>query len=173
MPADAVMPISVVVERRTAKGPWLDDLWRPIGVLPNAAAEERGRLLAEGEDWTQYQVGMLDLELFRGETEGYLTNLSQDPPCVYVVLRRIEEAEGLAYTPFLATACPYEAMSYSEGNDDVVEGVPMPPEIQFWVQDFVARHHVDAPFQKRRNRRHDNNNSGGKRPHAVGERGAS
>jgi hypothetical protein len=172
MPADAVMPISVVVERRTAKGPWLDDVWRPIGVLPNAAAAERGHLLAEGEGWAQYQGGMLDLELFRGETEGYLTNLSQDPPRVYVVLRRNEEGEGLAYTPFLATVCPYEAMGYSEGNDDVVEGVAMPTEIMAWVQDFVTRHHVDVPFQKRRNRRHDDEH-GGKWAPAAGERGAS
>jgi hypothetical protein len=171
MPADAVMPISVVVERRTAEGPWLDDQWRPIGVLPNAAAGERGRLLAEGEGWAQFQGGMLDLELFRGETEGYLTNLSQNPPHVYVVLRRNDEGEGLAFAPFLATVCPYEAMSYSEGNDDVVEGVAMPVEILAWLQDFVTRHHVDVPFQKRKNRRHEDN-YGGKRPR-VGERGVS
>ena len=45
---------------------------------------------------------------------------------------------GLAFTPFLVTVCPYEAMGYSEGNDDVVEGVPMPPEMMAWVQEFVA-----------------------------------
>jgi hypothetical protein len=171
MPADAVMPISVVIERRTAKGTWLDDLWRPIGVLPSAAAAERGRLLAEGEGWAQYQGGMLELELFRGETEGYLTNLSQNPPVVYVVLRRDESDEGLAFAPFLATVCPYEAMGYSEGNDDVVEGVPMPTEIVAWLQDFVTRHHVDVPFKKRKNRRHEDD-FGGKRPRATGERGA-
>ncbi len=172
MPADAVMPISVVVERRKAKETWLDDLWRPIGVLANAAAAECGRLLAEGEGWAQYQGGMLDLELFRGETEGYLTNLSQNPPVVYVVLRRNESGEGLAFTPFLATVCPYEAMGYSEGNDDVVEGVPMPPEIVGWLQDFVTRHHVDVPFKKRKNRRHEDD-YGGKQPRAAGEWSAS
>jgi hypothetical protein len=155
MPADAVMPISVVVERRTAAGPWRDDQWRPIGVLPADVAAERGRLLAEGEGWAQYQGGTLEIELFRGETEGYLTNLSQKPPRVFVVLRRNEEGEGLSYTPFLATVCPYEAMSYNEGNDDVVDGVPMPLGVMAWVQDFVARHHVDVPFKKREHRRHD------------------
>jgi hypothetical protein len=169
MPADAVMPISVVVERRTAKGPWLDDLWRPIGVLPKDAAAEPGRLLAEGDGWAQYQGGTLELELFRGETEGYLTNLSQNPPRVFIVLRRNEEAEGLAFTPFLATVCPYEAIGYSEGNDDVVEGVPMPPDLMVWVQDFVTRHHVDVPFKKRKNRRTDDDY--GEQPPSAAGRG--
>ena len=112
----------------------------------------------------------LDLELFRGETEGYLNNLSQDPPVVYVVLRKNEEAEGLEFEPFLATVCPYEAMGYSEGNDDVVEGVPMPAEVVAWVQDFVTRHHVDVPFKKRKNRRREEDSSG-PRPRTAGERG--
>lgn len=162
MPADAAMPISVVVERRASDSPWLDHIWRAIGVLPHAAPE-RAKLLAEGEGWVQYQADTPDLELFRGETEGYLTNLSQTPPVVYVVLRRNEDGDGLEFEPFLATACPYEAMGYTAGGDEIVEGVPMPPEILVWVRDFVARHHVDQPFLKRKNKRHQDE-YGGKRP---------
>jgi Protein of unknown function (DUF3305) len=167
MPADDVMKISVVIERRATNGSWQDHVWRPIGVLPHAATE-RGRLLAEGDGFAQYQGGTLDLELFRGETEGYLTNLSQNPPVVFVVLRRSEQTEDLDFAPFLATVCPYEAMGYGDGNDDVVEGVPMPPEILSWVQEFVARHHVDVPFKKRKNKRHQDD-YGGRQPDAFRE----
>jgi len=170
VPADAVMSVSVVIERRSATGPWQEDLWRPIGVLANAAAGARGSLLAEGEGWAQFQGGMLDLEMFRGETESYLTNLSQDPPRVFVVLRRTESDNGLAFVPFMATVSPYEAMGYDEGNDDVVEGVPMPPEVVAWVQDFVARHHVDVPFKKRKNRRREDARDGA-RPRMRSEEG--
>ncbi len=170
MAADAVMPVSVVIERRAVDSKWLDHVWRPVGVLP-AVVGDRGNLLAEGEGWTQYHGGALDLELFRGETEGYLTNLSQPVPLVYVVLRKSEDDDVLEFKPFLVTACPYEAMGYCEGNDDVVEGVAMPAEIAAWVQDFVTRHHVDTPFVKRRNRRH-NDDYGGKQP-AMRERGNS
>jgi Protein of unknown function (DUF3305) len=162
MPADAVMPIGVVIERRATSNGWQDHLWRVIGVLPHAESV-RGKLLAEGDGWAHYQGGMLDLELFRGETEGYLTNLSQNPPVVFVVLRRNEEPDGMEFEPFLATVCPYEAMGYSGGNDDVVEGVPMPPEVVEWLREFVVRHHVDVPFQKRKNQRH-HDDYGGKRP---------
>jgi hypothetical protein len=156
MSADAVMPVSVVIERRATDNQWGDHLWRPVGVLPRADLEP-GKMLAEGEGWTQYYGGVLDIELFRGETDGYRTNLSQDSPVVYIVLRRDADAGGLEFEPFMATVCPYEAMSYSEGNDDIVEGVPMPPDVMEWLREFVAVHHVDKPFVKRKNRRHKDN----------------
>jgi hypothetical protein len=175
MPADAVMPVSVVLERRAAESRWADYVWRPVGVL-TAAGDERGRLLAEGAGWAHYHGGTLDIELFRGEAEGYLTNLSQVPPKVYVVLRRNEDTETaddgiLEFEPFLVTVCPYEAMGYSEGSE-VVEGVPMPPEIVVWLRDFVARHYVETPFVKRKNKRHQDD-YGGKGPHIARERSVS
>jgi Protein of unknown function (DUF3305) len=171
MSADAVMPISVVIERRAVSSRWQDHAWRPIGVLPCAAAVS-GKLLAEGDGWAQFQSGTFDLELFRGETEGYLTNLSQHLPMVFVVLRRNEDGEGLEFEPFLATVCPYEAMGYTASGDEIVESVPMPSEILLWVRDFVARHHVDQPFKKRKNKRHQDD-YGGKQPHVENARGAS
>jgi hypothetical protein len=156
------MPVSVVLERRASKSQWLDYVWEPIGVLPRVPLAA-GALMAEGEGFAQYHGGTLDLELFRGETEGYLNNLSQAPPLVYVVLRRTDDASGttadnlagLEFRPFLVTVCPYEANGYIKGNDEiVVEGVPMPLAITAWVQEFVTAHHVDVPFQKRKNRRH-------------------
>jgi hypothetical protein len=163
MPSDAVMPVSVVVEkRRAADSRWQDYLWRTVGVLPAGNAAMRGQLLAEGEGWAQFHAGALNIELFRGETEGYLTNLSQAEPAVYVVLRRNEADEPLQFTPFLATVCPYEAHGYDDGYDEMVEGVPMPPEVKAWVQDFVSRHHVDVPFKKRKNRKHADSYGGGR-----------
>lgn len=164
MSADAVMPVSIVIERRETGNQWDDHVWRPVGVLPRADLE-RGQLIAEGDGWAQYYGGVLDIELYRGETDGYRTNLSQNTPLVYVVLRRDAEAETLEFAPFMATVCPYEAMSYSEGNEDMVEGVPMPPEVMDWLREFVTVHHVDRPFVKRKNKRPKDSERGG-RPHA-------
>jgi hypothetical protein len=169
MSADAVMPLSVVIERRAATLQWQDDLWRPVGVLPPTAGA-CGKLLAEGEGWVQFHGGTLNLELFRGETEGYRTNLSQEAPAVYVVLRKNDEPDGLDFVPFLITACPYEAMAYTEDNDDFVEGVPMPPDVIEWVREFVELHHVDKPFVKRQRRRKDEHPG---KPPTAGPRGLS
>jgi len=164
MAADAVMPVGVMIERRKANHPWQDYDWLPIGVLAHVAPE-RWKLLAEGNGWAQYHAGTLNIELHRRETEGYLVNLSQDPPVVYIALRRSEdEASEMNIEPFHATVCPYEAMSFDEGGDEdeTVVGVPMPPEVLAWVGEFVERYHVDAPFKKRRNRRHDDEVGGGR-----------
>ena len=170
MSADAVMPISVVLERRASQNKWLDYVWQPIGVLPRAALAT-GALMAEGDGFVHYHGGALDLELFRGETEGYLNNLSQTPPVVYVVLRRNEDEGELEFTPFLVTVCPYEAMGYTENNDEaVLESVPMTPEIQAFVGEFVAAHHVDEPFIKRKNKRHQDRD---RRPPIARESGVS
>lgn len=154
MPADAVMPVGIVVERRKTNHPWQDHDWRPIGVLAHVAPE-KWKLLAEGDGWAQYQAGTLSIELHRGETEGYLVNLSQNTPVVYVVLRRAEEAGEMDIDPFHATVSSYEAMAYDKGIDEIVEGVTMPAEVRAWVAEFVERYHVDVPFRKRKNRRHD------------------
>jgi hypothetical protein len=153
MSAEATMSVSVIMERRTSNSPWQDYYWRPIGVLPQVA-HEHGKLLSEGDDWAHFQVGTLQLELHRGETEGYLVNLSQSPPVVFVILRRGESAEELDVEPFHVTVCPYEAMGYGESGDETVESVVMPPEVMAWLGEFVARYHVDQPFLKRKNRRH-------------------
>ncbi|MGH6728372.1 MAG: DUF3305 domain-containing protein [Pseudolabrys sp.] len=153
MPANVKMPVSVVVERRAATNRWADYLWRPVGVLPPIAGE-RGKQLAEGDGWAQYHAGTLDLELFSGETEGYLNNLSQNVPVVYVVLRRNGDGTGLEFEPFLVTVCPYEAMGYASGGDEIVESVPMPVEIMAWAREFTERHHVAEPFRKRKNKPH-------------------
>jgi hypothetical protein len=148
MSADAMMPVSVVIERRKSDHPWQDHTWRPIGILPRAAPE-RWKLLAEGEGWAHFLAGTLKLELYRRETEGYLANLSQAQPVVYVVLRRGEDAGDMEVEPFHVTVCPHEASAYDKGGDDIVDGAPMPPEVLAWVAEFVDRYHVEVPFQKR------------------------
>ena len=53
----------------------------------------------------------------------------------------------------MVTICPYEAESYTECDEEIVEGVPMPDQIGAWVQQFVDSYHVDEPFKKRKNKK--------------------
>ena len=170
MPADAVMPISVVIERRAANSQWLDHVWRPIGVLPRAASAP-GTAAGRGRG----------LERSSRAARSIWNCFAARPRAISPICRKTRRsfssccggtktAEGLEYLPLLATACPYEAMGYTTGGDDIVEGVPMPPEVLAWVQEFVAAHHVDEPFQKRKNKRHKDD-YGGKRPRPERERG--
>jgi hypothetical protein len=162
------LPLGIVVERRASTSPWAEWSWRVAAVIPGAGlVEPPGRVLRAGEGWTHTHAATLELELFRTDTEGYRLNLSQEPPRLWVVLRPGAEADGDGETmvPVVVTASAHEGEGYQVGMD-VVETVPMPPEIAALVRDFVDQHHVDVPFEKRERKRHfdkDGKRGGGPR----------
>lgn len=160
MAAKDKIDLGIVVERRRLDHPWQAEKWRAVAVIPGAPPVDQPLLLLEGEGWSQYHVGTLALEIFAGETDGYRHNLSQRAPVVYVVLRQDDDPDTGALVPFHATVCPYEAQAYLETGEDTVDPVPMPVSIAAWLQDFVDRHHVDIPFEKRKRKRYDPDKAG-------------
>ena len=174
------MNVGIVVERRDIDNPWEDHCWSAVAVIPGTApdfaTDEAGDDGAgEDREWpvldqapgvVRYFAGTLPIEIFRRETEGYLLNLSNEPPVVYVVLRFDDDAPH-GIEPFLATVCPFEAQVLLDGDEDLVEPVPMPIEVAAWLKDFVTEHHVDQPLHKRKRKPHDPR-KGGPPPDAPG-----
>ena len=74
--------------------------------------------------------------------------------------RPSERTAGNEVAPFVVTASPYEAEGYLEG-EDLVEVAPMPEGLIAWVREFVERHHVDRPFEKRKRKRVKGEQPGG------------
>ena len=68
------------------------------------------------------------------------------------------------------TADPAEGESFTETATDLVEQVPMPLPIQQAVAAFVAQHHVETPFVKRKRDRADLE-AMARRPRSAGEDG--
>lgn len=163
--------LGVIIERREIDNPWQDYSYHPVAVVPGMAAIEDGewRVLREGDGWTHFHVATLELELFPGETEGYKTNLSNFQPHVYVVLAPGEEADDPEVVPKLVTACPYEAESYLEDSEMIVEGVSMPEELAAWLGAFVETHHVDEQFVKRKRNKAYDPRKGDMRPRPLVE----
>lgn len=154
------LPVGVVVERRKSDHPWLDHTWRAVAVIPGAAdLDPRGpwKELERGEDFVRFHAGTLPIELYRKETEAYRVNLTQEPPRIFVVLRKAHEPEEAAQElyPILATASPYEAQDYLDSGEEIVEGVAMPTALIAFVSQFVGEFHVDEPFYKRKRKRYD------------------
>ena len=174
MSAEDSIPVGVVVERREIDNPWEDYTWAPVAVIPGAPPMETSdewKELQHGDGWVHYHAGTLELELVRGETDGYRTNLSNPQPYVYIVMTPGEEDDAAEIVPFLVTASPHEAEGYTEDSEQIVEGVPMPDVVLAWVQDFVDKHHVAEPFQKRKRERHDPDKVQFGRQGSVGSRG--
>ena len=153
----ASLPLGIVVERRDLDNRWKPHAWLPVAVIAGAgpmSPEGAWRELRRGEGWVQFHAGTLPLELFPKETEGYKLNLSQQPPCLYIVLRASDDADvAHEAVPFLVTVSPYEAQDYLDVGDDIVEPVAMPEMVFAFVQDFVERHHVDEQFHKRKRKK--------------------
>ena len=77
-------------------------------------------------------------------------NLIGGDPSVYVVLRHEADGAGNPVTPHLATLSPDEAKAYGALDLESVERVAMPEALRPRLQAYVAAHHVEEAFVKRR-----------------------
>jgi len=151
----AKLPVGVVIRKQPGVTRWAKWVWRAVGVLPGAGPADWHEMRREGEA-VEYHAGTCTLELHRAEAEGYLVALSNNPPCVYVVLRPSEDPEAEQDVEvFMVTASAYEAQDYQDSGEEIVEAVPMPPRLIAWLSDFVGRHHKEERFVKRRRDRVD------------------
>jgi Protein of unknown function (DUF3305) len=155
------IPVGVVIERCKAQSPWIDYVWRPVAVLPGEpAAAPWTELAADGETTTFYG-GAASVDLYRSETTYYRDNLRTETPLLWVALR--PTGTEPPYQVLIVTANPAEGESLTEPATDLVDTVPMPDPIREAVAAFVAEHHVEQVFVKRKRDRAD--------PQALARRG--
>jgi hypothetical protein len=142
----ARIPVGVVAERRKAKSKWADFLWRPVSVFAGIASTPPWTLLEEGPETALFLAGETVIELHRTETTNYRDNLASGP-ALWVVMRPI--ASDPPYELLAVTADPAEGETFTDAGNNLVEAVPMPPDIVEIVARFIARHHVERPFVRR------------------------
>lgn len=147
------IPVGVVVERRKADSPWIDYVWRGVGVLPDEPEMSPWTMLRELEDATVYYAGRATVDLYRSETARYRDNLASGSPLIWIVLSPLEGT--WPYTVAAVTADPAEGEAFTEAGANLVEAVPMPVVIRQAIENFVAEHHVERQFVKRERRRAD------------------
>ncbi|WP_159585577.1 DUF3305 domain-containing protein [Chelativorans xinjiangense] len=147
------MKVGAIVERRALKSPWVDHAWVPVAALAGVPAAAPWTVLHETPEVTRYYAGAFELEFFASETGMYRDNLRSGQPSLWVSLRSSRTPPGIAL--HLVTADPAEAEALTEPGTDVIEAVPMPPEIQNRLAAFVETHHVERPFVKRKRDRAD------------------
>ena len=140
--------VGVIVEWQAVESAWCDHRWRVTGLLPGTAAASPWTLLSETPMLRRYFAGNAELLLFPLETDTLRHNIDGPQPAVYVFLRTTDAAPGMALLG--ATVCAGEAQAHVDTGSDLVEAVPMPPDIFAWIADFAERHHVDRPAYRRR-----------------------
>ncbi len=143
------LPVSVVVEKRVSQSPWVDHLWVPVAVLPAPTVAAPWTVLRREGDVTAYIAGQAELELVASDTLGYKANLESGRPVLWVVLRPTLEEPGVELHRVLADAGEAESL-VSVGSADIIEPVPMPGPLRETLEAFVAAHHRERGFVKRK-----------------------
>jgi hypothetical protein len=149
----ASIPVGVVVARRKAASQWIDFTWAPVSVLHGTPDTEPWTVLSSDGDNTMYYAGRADIALHPTETGLYRDNLATGSASLWVVLSATESDPP--YNLVTVTADPSEGEAFTATPANLVEPVPMPASIQEIVAAFVAEHHVEREFFKRKRDRAD------------------
>lgn len=144
--------IGIVVVKRRLKGPWASHAWLPHAILAAAPAAAPWTRLGGDAEAEQYYAGAFEVALHPSETAHYRDNLESGRPSLWVALRH---RGGEEYEVAAVTADPYHGEALAEAMGDIVEAVPMPPEIQRKLAAFFAANHRERPFFKRKRDRAD------------------
>lgn len=153
VPGTVRIPVGVVAERRPGVTPWADFAWAAIAVLEDAPEIPAWTTLREEDGRTQFFAGRAEVVLYPTDTDNYIHSLQQEPPRIWVVLRPTEAAPG--YALHAVTADAGEAQLYAESGVELLESLPMPPGLRLLLERFVAEHHREREFHKRKRDRAD------------------
>jgi hypothetical protein len=146
MPVERIH-VGVVVGRRKVDNPWIDHIWTAVAVLPEVPAAAAWSVLATGDKGEDVYAGAAEIELHSVDTAQLRDNLLTDTPRIWIALRPTGVEPPLEIAG--VTADPAEGEAFTEAGDDIVQSVPMPPEIAHKVAVFIETHHVEREFYKR------------------------
>jgi hypothetical protein len=144
----ASIPVGVVVERSKSASPWADFHWRPVRVLAGVPDTPPWTKLAEEGERATFYVGAAPVNLYRTESAHYRDNLQTDAPLLWIILRPVEGDPP--YELAAVTADPAEGEGMTEAGSQIVEAVAMPEPLREAIAAFVAEHHIEQTFVKRK-----------------------
>jgi len=158
--------VGVLVEKRRLKSVWASHAWLPQAVLSAVPDTAPGTPVGADAAREIFYAGACTVRLSPSETAHYRDNLRSGSPSLWVGLRSSGDD---AHEVSIVTADPYEGEALAGALGEIIEAVPMPPEIQAVVATFVEAFHVERPFLKRQRDRADPNALARRGPARSGE----
>jgi len=144
----ATISVGVLVERSKSASQWADFHWRPVGVLAGVPDTPAWTKLSDDGERATFYAGDARVELYRTETANYRDNLRLETPLVWIIMRPVEGEPPFELAS--VTADPAEGEAMTETGTNLVEAVAMPKPMQGVIADFVAEHHIEQVFVKRK-----------------------
>lgn len=148
-PKIAEMPVGIILRRSPGVTRWVSQVWTFTGIIAHAPPAT-WKLLREEGDVAEFHAATLTVQMHRRDTDSLIQNLTSVQPSIWVALRGAGRPE-----PALVTVSPFEASFHDVDSEDRIEKVAMPAGMVEWVETFVALHHEDDPFVKRRRDRRE------------------
>ena len=148
-PDSLFLRLAVIAERRKGVTQWAEHVWRAVEVLEDAPEVPPWTLLRQEDDGRAlFFVGHGEIALHPTDTTNYKHNLEAAQPLVWVILRPAETESGFVLHG--VTADPGEAHLHADAGNDLLESLPMPAGLRATMEAFVARHHKERGFWKRK-----------------------
>ena len=138
-------------KRRDDKS-WSIDHWSVTGLLPAQASKGFERTtLQDDSHLSLYSWRGYDVALYLNDIESYHFNLEGESLWIFVIGEYADaEDEAGEIVPLLVTLSYDEAASYME-TDSLVFNLPIPGEIQLWVERYVVDDY--RPVEKKKPKR--------------------
>lgn len=151
MPQSITIELAVLAECRPGVTIWQDRVWRSLAVLEEAPPVPPWTRLRAENGREVFFAGTAEVTLHRTDTPNYKDNLEAAEPRIWVLLR--PDGQGMMLQA--VTVDPGEAEIFTEGPHDILDALPLPPGLAALMRDFVAAHHVERVFHKRKRDRQD------------------
>lgn len=152
------IPVGVLVERRPSTTPWAEWSWQATDVLEMAPELPPWTVLRQAPGRTLFLAGSAEVALYPSDTANYRDNLAAAAPLVWVVLRPGGSRHGLVLHAVTVDGGEAEAMA--DAGQDLMDALPLPPFLASAMAAYVAEHHVERAFFKRRRDRADSDMRG-------------
>jgi hypothetical protein len=148
-------PVAVVIEKVSLANRWTSEKWQVGAVERDDSPLPVAVKLSEDASATCWRFTGLFIELHASESEGYFLNITAPEPKIFVMWRMLEPervgSDGLSAKPELVTVSYNEAARLMDGGE-VVDSLPLLPEVLAWMQPFVEANYKPEPKRKvRRN----------------------
>ncbi|MBA5776630.1 DUF3305 domain-containing protein [Stappia sp. F7233] len=139
----------VVLQRRPAVSKWADWVWSVADIVPDAPATDGWREIAREGDVVRYMNAPFTATLYEKMVEAYDSNIETGQPAIWVALAE-NDAGDPPWRVIGVTVDPYQAQSWQEAGEGLVERIALAPDAVAWMARFLQEVPEAPAFRKRR-----------------------
>lgn len=149
MQREASRQFGVILERRPATSKWADWVWGVAAVVPDAPDTAGWVEIGREGEVVRYLSAAYTASLHYKMVEAYDANIETGSPAMWAGLME----DGALDPPWRVigvTVDPYQAQSWQEAGEGLIERVAMPAETVVWMANFLKELPEPPRFTKRR-----------------------